>query len=78
MKGDRKVIQLLNKALTVELTAIAECENARDFVTREILVPMLDDTEDDHTHWLEQQLGLVRLMGRENCIQSQTGGLRSA
>ena len=34
---------------------------------------MLDDTEEDHAHWLEQQLGLIGKMGLENYIQSQAG-----
>lgn len=55
--------------------AIAVCEQVRDFVTREILVKMLEDTEVDHAYWLEQQLGLIKLMGLDNYIQSQTGGL---
>lgn len=52
--------------------AIAVCEKEGDYVSRELLEGMLDDTEEDHTHWLEQQLGLIKLMGLQNYIQSQT------
>ena len=69
---------ILQNDLAVELQvvanlrkAIALCEKAGDYVTRELLEPMLDDTEIDHAHWLEQQLRLIQLMGQQNYIQSQ-------
>lgn len=52
-----------------EVMALAERES--DFVTRNVLLPMLEDTENDHAHWLEQQLGLIELMGLQNYLQSQ-------
>ncbi|MBL6985530.1 MAG: bacterioferritin [Methylobacter sp.] len=51
--------------------AIAACEKAQDYVTRDMLVVQLDDTEMDHAYWLEQQLKLVNLVGLENYQQSQ-------
>ncbi|WAK01269.1 bacterioferritin [Methylobacter sp. YRD-M1] len=51
--------------------AIAYCESVSDYVTREILEGMLEDTEDDHTHWLEKQLGLIDRIGLQNYLQSQ-------
>ena len=50
---------------------IALCESEKDYVTRDILVVLLDDTERDHAHWLEQQLGLVKRLGLSNYLQSQ-------
>ncbi|MFT3818957.1 MAG: bacterioferritin [Rubrivivax sp.] len=50
---------------------IALCEAERDFVTRQVLLPMLEDTEQDHAHWLEQQLGLIQRVGLQNYLQSQ-------
>ena len=47
------------------------CEQHSDFVTREILRVQLNDTEEDHTYWLEKQLGLIKLVGLENYLQSQ-------
>ncbi len=51
--------------------AIALCERERDFNTRAILLPLLSDTEEDHAHWLEQQLRLIKLVGRENYLVAQ-------
>lgn len=50
---------------------IALCETEKDFVTREMLETLLDDTERDHAFWLEQQLGLIKHIGLENYLQSQ-------
>lgn len=40
-------------------------------MTREMLRQQLQDTEEDHTHWLEQQLRLIKHIGEENYRQSQ-------
>ena len=53
--------------------AIALCESESDYVSRDILVKMLDDTEQDHAFWLEQQLGLIDKMGLQNYLESQAG-----
>jgi bacterioferritin len=50
---------------------IGECEKAQDYVTREMLEKLLDDTEMDHIYWLEQHLNLIKLMGLPNYIQLQ-------
>lgn len=50
---------------------IARCEAAKDFETREILEDLLKDTEEDHTWWLEQQLGLIDKIGLNNYLQSK-------
>lgn len=52
---------------------IALAEEKSDFVTRETLVSLLDDTEEDHVYWLEQQLRLIDQIGIENYLQSQMG-----
>ncbi|RZI43296.1 bacterioferritin [Herbaspirillum sp. HC18] len=51
--------------------AIAACETAKDYVTRDMLVSQLEDTEMDHAYWLEQQIRLVGLVGLQNYQQSQ-------
>lgn len=49
---------------------IAECEKAYDYITRDILMVLLDDTERDHAHWLEQQERLIQSLGLENYLQT--------
>ena len=51
--------------------AIAICEQESDFQSRQILLKLLEDTEEDHMYWLEQQLGLIKKIGIENYIQKQ-------
>ncbi|POR48720.1 bacterioferritin [Paraburkholderia eburnea] len=54
--------------------AIVYCESVHDFVSREIFVEILDDTE-DHIDWLETQLGLIDKVGLQNYQQSGMGSL---
>ena len=70
LQSDLDVEYAVAKALKA---AIALCEVEKDFVTREILEVLLDDTEMDHAYWLEQQLGLIKLTGLSNYLQSQMG-----
>ncbi len=50
---------------------MAFCESVQDFETRDILLKLLKDTEEDHTWWLEKQLRLIETIGLQNYIQSQ-------
>ncbi|WP_109479962.1 bacterioferritin [Paraburkholderia sp. C35] len=54
--------------------AIAYCESVKDYVSREIFVEILDDTE-DHIDWLEIQIGLVDKIGIQNYQQSSIGSV---
>ena len=47
------------------------CELHKDYVSRDILRIQLADTEEDHTYWLEKQLGLIKSIGLQNYLQSQ-------
>ena len=69
MKSDLAYELMVGKNLRA---AISICENEQDYISRTILVDLLKDTEEDHTYWLEIQLGLIDKMGLENYIQSKT------
>ena len=69
---------MLKNDLAVELKVVQDlrrvmkfCESVQDYQTREILKVMLEDTEHDHAHWLEQQLGMIQQMGLQNYLQAQ-------
>ena len=57
--------------------AIAHCETARDYVSRELFVHILDDTE-AHIDFLETQLEVVGKVGEPNYLQSQMEPLRGS
>lgn len=51
--------------------AMAECEKAQDFVSRDMLGVQLEDTEMDHAYYLEKQLRLIDAIGLANYLQTQ-------
>lgn len=77
LKIGEDVPEMLTSDLSVEThnrtclqEAIAYCEEARDYQSREIFVHILDDTE-GHIDWLETQLDLIQRVGIANYQQEQ-------
>jgi bacterioferritin len=75
------VPELLSSDLALERGAqetikagIAHCESVRDFVSRDLLLKILDDTE-EHVDFLEKQLELIGKVGLPNYLQTQMGEL---
>ena len=61
-------------AQTTIKDGIAHCESARDYVSRDLLQSILEDTE-EHIDFLETQIELVGKVGLQNYLQSQMGEL---
>ena len=76
----KSVEEMLNNDLQIEYQvathlkkAVEICEANQDFVSRDMLVQQIEDTEMDHAYFLEKQLKLIELVGIENYLQSQLG-----
>ncbi|HQR19444.1 MAG TPA: bacterioferritin [Burkholderiaceae bacterium] len=67
LSGDLTLERSSQKALKA---AIIVCEQVQDFVSREILVDILDDTE-EHIDHIETQLELIDKVGLQNYLQTQ-------
>ncbi|MDB5751735.1 MAG: bfr [Ramlibacter sp.] len=69
LQGD---LQSERAAQATVKTGIAHCESVQDYVSREILARILEDTE-EHIDYLETQLDLISKIGLQNYLQSQMG-----
>ena len=57
---------------TTLIDGIRQCEQAGDFVSRQVLREILTDTE-EHIDFLETQLSLLKSVGEANYLQSAMG-----
>lgn len=54
--------------------AIGQCEQSADYISRQILREVLEDTE-SHVDFLETQISLLKSLGEQNYLQSALGEL---
>ena len=62
-------LMMANAICTQLKTAVALCENHQDYVSRDLLADLIEDTE-AQIDWLESQRWLLENMGLENFLQS--------
>ena len=67
-------LQLERAAQGTIKDGIAHCESVRDYVSRDLLQDILDDTE-EHIDFLETQIDVLGKVGLQNYLQSQMGEL---
>jgi len=60
------------RAHPLYIEAIEYFDQVKDYVSREILVRILE-SEEDHIDYLETQLGVIEKIGEERFMQSQLG-----
>ena len=65
-------LKLETAARTALVAAVTHCETAKDYVSREIVVDILEDAE-EHIDFLETEIGLLEKVGEQNYLQSQIG-----
>jgi bacterioferritin len=65
-------LKLEQAARQTVVEAIEYCESTRDYVSRDLFLKILDDTE-EHIDWLGTQLELIEKVGLQNYLQSQMG-----
>lgn len=63
----------LEHAAVPDLKAgIAHCEQAGDYVSRDLLTDILE-SEEEHIDWIETQLDLIHRLGEQNYLQTKLG-----
>ena len=66
LKGD---LQMLTDMRNNLVNTIEQCEEARDYISRDELNEILEETE-EHIDWIETQQWLIENTGLENYLQS--------
>ena len=70
LEGD---LQMLTDMRARLQDTIRQCEDTRDFISRDELSEILEETE-EHIDWVESQQWLITNAGLENYLQSQMEG----
>ena len=65
-------LQLESVARTDLVAAVGKLEADKDYVSREIVVDILEDAE-EHIDFLETEIGLMEKVGEQNYLQTQIG-----
>ncbi len=60
------------EARTALVAAVTLCESTKDYVSREIAVEILEDSE-EHIDFIETEISLVDKVGEQNYLQTQIG-----
>lgn len=69
LSGDLELLGAMRAGLQ---DTIRQCEELRDFVSRDLLEDLLEETE-EQIDWVETQQWLIENTGLENYLQSQMG-----
>tara|TARA_B100001996_G_scaffold365964_1_gene336264 strand:- start:775 stop:1167 length:393 start_codon:yes stop_codon:yes gene_type:complete len=70
-------LKLENEAIPDLKAAILTCEKEKDFVSRDMLLKILE-SEEEHADHLSTQIALVDKVGDENFLQTQISSTSSA
>lgn len=70
-------LKLEHTGHTLYTEAITHCEAVKDYVSRDLLSGIQEDTE-EHIDYLETQLSLIEQMGVQNYLQTAAGEIKSA
>ena len=77
LKIGEDVPEMFSADLGLEMTnqsclkvAISVCEDKNDYVSRDIFLKILDDTE-EHIDWIESQQHVIENTGLKNFLQEQ-------
>lgn len=65
----RNDLQLRRESHAIMVTATTHCETVQDYVSRDLLVEQIEETE-EHIDWLETQIALLDSVGEQNYLQS--------